>query len=1616
MDSSKPNTTASATTSATSASTPWNDTTVASSSSISSSTKRNQKLAFTLTNQLLNRSFIQSVESSNATTTTFITPSLLCSNQNPFTFMQQNAASTAATTSATSHLSIPTMKNNINNNNGSNRNINHNDNNNNNNSSNPHAFINNVIEPLFPPIYYLQQSQNESNIPSIIGMNINTSLQLLYSIYYMEQDYYPHLKKEKKKNGSTNNHHHQFQKRRHCSYKSILPIRMKMDLQLFAGGLLMEEQLLMSDHLKQKLKHEGDTTGNGNSNAAAVDDGGGGGNNKNTNNNGENTTLAHKSASHSSAGADGFNNGTRKAMSHHQDRNVQLLLHRFRHENSNPINININHTNDNVGNNHDNDNGGIMNDFHQECHDTVALLTNLVLDSTPYNNNNGHHNKNDDHHDDDAIMTKTSMNWSMNEIPKKYKTTFTPPSTTNNSDDDHYNKAQTLLNTKYQHIPKRVCQHPFSKNDIVWVCRTCQADETCVLCHECYIHSNHEGHDVSFYHAQAGGCCDCGDEDAWDPKGFCHVHGHTTTSSSSCGVGGLEPDVEWKVRGIVHSCVQFIGDIGENVSLAYERANGGKIIHEKQMPSLYTRQESLDSDTIAISTTSTNNTTEKGRRLPSSTSLVGTKRKNDISISSDVLMEEDEDGAGGANDYSSPTDTFMGENGNYPRNDDKKWTTSLSLSFHECPNDSDDDNNFTGETMDVDMVKHEEFKFDPNAASTSKSRNNNNNTSSPSTPDSFKSAFSSHIPDSGKGRDQYDDTATDTQQDYESFNPEEASKSKSHNKHQCSPQQTPISPRFSPAHQLGLLGLQQDGLYLILHADDVTEEIVIGSALKMLYQSFSPFAPPSALMSQIYYNGKHKPPNINMEMVSSMIPKLFYNKDSDIGDIIVWGTFELMEELGPVMSQCWKDGDANACSRFGALMLDKADILRKNGLVVSIKTRAELSTEIRALAVLEFLKMLSDCCDPLCNLVSLSLGGYNSEEALLSKPSSSKANKVHDKGDFRGDPKHLKSMLNSDLKLPRLISQAWHDLLLKLLAVPIFKAALSNAYVDTYSHVASEYAKGVGVLNQCHQTLSVQFLNRITYVQNLVKNKDLLGCLVRSLFDTINTAKLSSAFIGDENKCFNDRLDISHSVLSHRRYMPAISDMKCVLNVPGIAHLFSSIPRQINMELIATQRSCLDAWIKTLAITQNMDPQVWRTYNQGHIELESEKWITAFNLSISLGSLFERLLLWKDCDRNADNFDDFPLTFLSVIELTEYVIINGLEGWQRKEMNELLSMETKSKDATELQERMCLHVPKVAVQHGCLKALNVLPILQNSRWSFHIPLHRFVSSCLREIARRPYQVNAKSCGIDELFECLGTGIKDDLKLGHFYNGLVEVTTTILSRAAQIRSDLWKRNGNAMKLQVINYAEPSFCKSMRDADLLLIQFSLIGNSMLHVGGDHESIMDAKTNTQFNPASFICLLIYRFGLFDFVGFEAAAEEYMEDGGFEVAKYPLQSSDGLITDERRRLSAMSDTISHAKHALQSSAFSASDDPERLSAMLNEFLHLLIILITELPPPQCYSESEHLEQAKLRLRREVVHRLVSGPKAHSDLSEVNHVLPLHDNVSFLHAMIILHYNWIKN
>ena len=103
-------------------------------------------------------------------------------------------------------------------------------------------------------------------------------------------------------------------------------------------------------------------------------------------------------------------------------------------------------------------------------------------------------------------------------------------------------------------------------------------------------------------------------------------------------------------------------------------------------------------------------------------------------------------------------------------------------------------------------------------------------------------------------------------------------------------------------------------------------------------------------------------------------------------------------------------------------MLNRAKILTDRGLVVSIKTYNELRNEQKATAALNLIDMVAHSCDPLCDQVS---AGLSVEGALT-------------------------PMLKNDLKLPCQFVHSWHSVLLTLLAVPEFKAAMANSYCDTY--------------------------------------------------------------------------------------------------------------------------------------------------------------------------------------------------------------------------------------------------------------------------------------------------------------------------------------------------------------------------------------------------------------------------------------------------------------------------------------------------------------------------------------------------------------------------------------
>ncbi|CCL98937.1 uncharacterized protein FIBRA_00944 [Fibroporia radiculosa] len=74
-------------------------------------------------------------------------------------------------------------------------------------------------------------------------------------------------------------------------------------------------------------------------------------------------------------------------------------------------------------------------------------------------------------------------------------------------------------------IPGRPCGHIFKKGEACFRCKDCALDDSCVLCSSCFEATDHTDHNVSFFIAQqSGGCCDCGDVEAWRVPIQCRYH------------------------------------------------------------------------------------------------------------------------------------------------------------------------------------------------------------------------------------------------------------------------------------------------------------------------------------------------------------------------------------------------------------------------------------------------------------------------------------------------------------------------------------------------------------------------------------------------------------------------------------------------------------------------------------------------------------------------------------------------------------------------------------------------------------------------------------------------------------------------------------------------------------------------------------------------------------------------------------------------------------------------------------------------------------------------------------------------------------------------------------
>ena len=73
--------------------------------------------------------------------------------------------------------------------------------------------------------------------------------------------------------------------------------------------------------------------------------------------------------------------------------------------------------------------------------------------------------------------------------------------------------------------PFTTCGRIFEKGELIYQCKNCSVDETCVICSKCFTKSDHEGHKYRYYQSTGeGGSCDCGEVESWKNKLGCLEH------------------------------------------------------------------------------------------------------------------------------------------------------------------------------------------------------------------------------------------------------------------------------------------------------------------------------------------------------------------------------------------------------------------------------------------------------------------------------------------------------------------------------------------------------------------------------------------------------------------------------------------------------------------------------------------------------------------------------------------------------------------------------------------------------------------------------------------------------------------------------------------------------------------------------------------------------------------------------------------------------------------------------------------------------------------------------------------------------------------------------------
>jgi hypothetical protein len=140
----------------------------------------------------------------------------------------------------------------------------------------------------------------------------------------------------------------------------------------------------------------------------------------------------------------------------------------------------------------------------------------------------------------------------------------------------------------------------------------------------------------------------------------------------------------------------------------------------------------------------------------------------------------------------------------------------------------------------------------------------------------------------------------------------------------------------------------------------------------------------------------------------------------------------------------------------------------------------------------------------------------------------------------------LTRLLSNVLYLSKDLAKILFDLFLILMSDQAFKMVIAVAYTRAYAPIARLYARGLGISSYNVYGLSVQFLNREIFVNEVCYAHSFLKGCVAALNSMMKTAKTltQQEAVASTDLAVDMTRALRHNLVQKRRYNPIIGDLK----------------------------------------------------------------------------------------------------------------------------------------------------------------------------------------------------------------------------------------------------------------------------------------------------------------------------------------------------------------------------------------------------------------------------------------------------------------------------------------